>query len=433
MIKFIDGMGKDIKWIKSNINRPTAMEVEEQKNAVVDILNNVQQFGDDAILEYTYKFDGVKFDGSNYFEVSENEIKAAFKKVDKSFTDVLKKSRDNILKFHIMQKQNSWMSFKNGITLGQKIEPLEKVGVYVPGGRAAYPSSVLMNVIPAKVAGVDEIIMVTPPQRDGSINSNTLVAASISGVDRIFRIGGAQAIGALAFGTNTIPQVDKIVGPGNIYVALAKKEVYGYVDIDMIAGPSEILIVADDTANPEFIAADLMSQAEHDPMACAILITTSKQLGEAVMDNLNKQIINLSLKDTIKASLANYGAIITVDSINKAIDITNLIAPEHLELAVKNPFDWLGYIKNAGAIFLGQYTPEPLGDYMAGPNHVLPTGGTAKFFSPLGVENFIKKSSVISYTDKALCNIYKEVACFARAEGLTAHANSMQVRFEKNE
>jgi histidinol dehydrogenase len=410
------------------------MEAAKEKEIVASILKEVRERGDAALLEYSSRFDKADLGSPENMIVSEEEIQEAYVQADPGYVEILNKAAERILRFHEKQKQNSWVTFdEDGILLGQKVTPMERVGVYVPGGRAAYPSSVLMNVLPAKAAGVNEIIMVTPPKQDGKINPAVLAAAKTAGVDKIFKVGGAQAIGALAYGTGTIPKVDKIVGPGNIFVALAKKEVYGYVDIDMIAGPSEVLVIADETAQASCVAADLMSQAEHDPMASAILITDSRELIPQVKQELARQVQNLTLKDTILCSLSQYGACILVDSIKKAVMLSNAIAPEHLELSTADSMELLGSIRHAGAVFLGHYSPEPVGDYMAGPNHVLPTSGTARFFSPLGTDDFVKKSSVISYTRGALEQVYRDVADFARTEGLTAHANAMEVRFDKNE
>lgn len=397
---------------------------------VEEILNNIKEQGNRALIEYTNKFDSENVNENNLC-VNKEEIEEAYKIVDKEFLEAIKLAAENIRFFHEKQKKNSWMVTKEmGVILGQNIRPLENVGIYVPGGTASYPSSVLMNAIPAKVAGVTNVVMVTPPSKDGSINPNILVAADIAGVDKIYKVGGAQAVGALAFGTETIDKVDKIVGPGNIYVAMAKKSVYGYVDIDMIAGPSEILVIADEEANAEYIAADLMSQAEHDRLASSVLVTNSLKLAEEVKSELTRQVESLSRKDIILDSLQNYGVIIIVDSIKEAINMSNKIAPEHLELCVKEPFLILGDIKNAGSIFLGDYAPEPLGDYIAGPNHVLPTSGTARFFSPLSVDDFVKKSSFIHYSKEALLGVGKKIVKLAETEGLTAHANSISVRMK---
>lgn len=396
-------------------------------SAVTDILNNVKQNGDDAVREYTLKFDGHM---PSKFEISREEIDSSPDKCDRGFILALYKAADNIRDFHARQKQQSWLEPKqNGVILGQRIRGLKRVGVYVPGGTAAYPSSVLMNVIPAKIAGVKEIVMVTPPQKDGTANPDILAAAKIAGVDRVFLMGGAQAVAALAYGTQSVPKVDKIVGPGNIFVATAKKLLYGTVDIDMIAGPSEILIVADKSANSKFLAADLMSQAEHDKMASAILLTTSEETANETAKELSRQMQTLERRDIIKQSLNDFGAIIVCKDISEAVDFANELAPEHLELAVENPMEYIGRVDNAGSVFLGHYSPEPLGDYFAGPNHVLPTSGTARFFSPLSVDSFIKKSSFIYYTEPALSEAKDDIIKLAETEGLTAHANSIKVRF----
>lgn len=396
-------------------------------SAVTDILNNVKQNGDDAVREYTLKFDGHM---PSKFEISREEIDSSPDKCDRDFILALYKAADNIRDFHARQKQQSWLEPKqNGVILGQRIRGLKRVGVYVPGGTAAYPSSVLMNVIPAKIAGVKEIVMVTPPQKDGTANPDILAAAKIAGVDRVFLMGGAQAVAALAYGTQSVPKVDKIVGPGNIFVATAKKLLYGIVDIDMIAGPSEILIVADKSANPKFLAADLMSQAEHDKMASAILLTTSEETANETAKELSRQMQTLERRDIIEQSLNDFGAIIVCKDISEAVDFANELAPEHLELAVEKPMEYIGRVDNAGSVFLGHYSPEPLGDYFAGPNHVLPTSGTARFFSPLSVDSFIKKSSFIYYTEPALSEAKDDIIKLAETEGLTAHANSIKVRF----
>ena len=363
--------------------------------------------------------------------MTDAEIKEAYEKVDETLLAVIRKSLQNIKKYHEKQIQNSWFTSEDGIILGQKVTALEIAGVYVPGGKAVYPSSVLMNVLPAKVAGVDKIIMCTPPGKDGNVYPSTLVAAKEAGVDEIYKVGGAQAIAAMAFGTESIPKVDKIVGPGNIYVALAKKAVFGYVSIDSIAGPSEILVLADETANPRFVAADLLSQAEHDEMASAILITTSETLAKQVSEEVDRFVASLSRQEIMQKSLDNYGYILVADNMDDAIDATNEIASEHLEIVTKDPFHVMTKVRNAGAIFIGEYSSEPLGDYFAGPNHVLPTNGTAKFFSPLGVDDFIKKSSIISYSQEALEKVHKDIEQFATCEQLTAHANSIKVRFEE--
>lgn len=399
--------------------------------AVVEILNNVKENGDKAVFEYTQKFDKADINAENIV-VTDEEIKEAYTLVDEKLLTVIRKALVNITSYHEKQRQYSWFDTNpKGTILGQKVTPIEKVGVYVPGGKAVYPSSVLMNIVPAKVAGVERIIMTTPPGKDGKISPATLVAAKEAGVDVIYKVGGAQAIGALAYGTKSIPKVDKIVGPGNIYVALAKKSVYGHVSIDSIAGPSEILIIADETANPRFVASDLLSQAEHDEMASAILITTSEELAKNVTIEVDKFVAKLSRKEIIEKSLENYGYILIADSLNDAIDVANDIASEHLEIITKDPFNVMTKIKNAGAIFLGEYSSEPLGDYFAGPNHILPTNGTAKFFSVLSVDDFIKKTSIISYSREALEEIHSDIEFFATSEQLTAHANSIKVRFEK--
>ncbi len=401
----------------------------EYEDVVYEILGNVRKNGDAALLEYTEKFDKVSLT-SETLQVSKEEIESAYKEVDGELLEIIRKAIVNIREYHAKQVQNSWFDSKpNGTMLGQKVTPLERVGVYVPGGKAVYPSSVLMNILPAKVAGVDEIVMVTPAT-GGRVNPTTLVAANEAGVDVIYKVGGAQAIGALAYGTETIPKVDKIVGPGNIYVALAKKAVYGHVNIDSIAGPSEILVLADDTANPRFVAADLLSQAEHDELASAILVTTSEKLAEEVSIEVDRFIAELSRTEIMQASIDHYGYILLVDTLEEAIDTANEIASEHLEIMTKNPFEVMMKIRNAGAIFIGEYSSEPLGDYFAGANHVLPTNGTARFFSPLSVDDFIKKSSIISYSREALEAVHTDIERFAEAEQLTAHANSIKVRFE---
>ncbi|NSG32752.1 histidinol dehydrogenase [Coprococcus comes] len=401
--------------------------------SVKEILDKVKEEKDAAVFAYTAKFDGAELTADT-IEVTEAEIEEAYAQVDDTLLTVIRKAKDNIESYHAKQRQNSWFDSKpDGTILGQKITPLHRVGVYVPGGKAVYPSSVLMNVMPAKVAGVDEIIMVTPPGKNGKVSPNTLVAAKEAGVDKIYKVGGAQAIAALAYGTESIPKVDKIVGPGNIYVALAKKAVYGHVSIDSIAGPSEILVVADETANPRYVAADLLSQAEHDELASAILVTTSEKLAHEVSDQVDGFLKELSRADIISKSLDNYGYILLADTMEDVIDVANEIASEHLEIQTKNPFEVMTKIRNAGAIFIGEYASEPLGDYFAGPNHILPTNGTAKFFSPLSVDDFIKKSSIISYSREALQKVHKDIESFAKAEQLTAHANSMHVRFEEED
>lgn len=404
-------------------SRNTNKDVTE---TVSEIINNVMMNGDKAVREYTIKFDGKAPDA---FEVPKEELTALTANCDPEFIATLKKAADNIRNFHERQKQQSWLTTKdNGVIMGQRIRGLKRVGLYVPGGTAAYPSSVLMNAIPAKIAGVSELIMVTPPGKDGKPNPDIMAAAAIAGVDRVFLMGGAQAVAALAYGTESVPMVDKIVGPGNIFVATAKKLLYGTVDIDMIAGPSEILVLADESANPKFLAADLMSQAEHDKLASAILITTSDKLAEDTTKEIYRQVEELSRKDIIEYSLDNYGVIIVCDTMERAIELANELAPEHLEVCCENPMEYVGKLDNAGSVFLGNYSPEPLGDYFAGPNHVLPTSGTARFFSPLSVDTFVKKSSFIYYTEDALQNDSDDIIRFANTEGLTAHANSIIVR-----
>ena len=404
-------------------SRNTNKDVTE---TVSEIINNVMMNGDKAVREYTIKFDGKAPDA---FEVPKEELTALTADCDPEFIATLKKAADNIRNFHERQKQQSWLTTNdNGVIMGQRIRGLKRVGLYVPGGTAAYPSSVLMNAIPAKIAGVSELIMVTPPGKDGKPNPDIMAAAAIAGVDRVFLMGGAQAVAALAYGTESVPKVDKIVGPGNIFVATAKKLLYGTVDIDMIAGPSEILVLADESANPKFLAADLMSQAEHDKLASAILITTSDKLAEDTTKEIYRQVEELSRKDIIEYSLDNYGVIIVCDTMERAIELANELAPEHLEVCCENPMEYVGKLDNAGSVFLGNYSPEPLGDYFAGPNHVLPTSGTARFFSPLSVDTFVKKSSFIYYTENALQNDSDDIIRFANTEGLTAHANSIIVR-----
>ena len=405
----------------------------QYESAVAEIIETVKKGGDEALFSYTEKFDHCKMDAA-HIRVPREEIDEAYQKVDADFVEVMKKSAANIRAFHEKQLRNSWFDPKpDGTILGMKILPIAIAGVYVPGGKAAYPSSVLMNVLPAKVAGVERIIMTTPPGADGKVNPGTLVAAHIAGVDEIYKVGGAQAIAAMAFGTQSIPKVDKITGPGNIFVALAKKACFGYVSIDSIAGPSEILVIADETANPRYVATDLLSQAEHDELASAILITTSKTLADQVSVEVDRFVANLSRREIIEKSLNNYGYILLVDSLDEAADTANEIASEHLEILTKDPFAMMTKIRNAGAIFLGEYSSEPLGDYFAGPNHVLPTNGTARFFSPLNVDDFLKKTSIISYSRPALEKIHQDIECFAENEGLTAHANSIRVRFEKED
>lgn len=416
--------------ILENLLKRSPNSYGEFEGRVNEIIENVRANRDAAIFDYTKRFDGADINAENIL-VTEDEIKEAYEKVDEKLLTVIRKALVNIRKYHEKQRQYSWFdSEESGIILGQKVTALEKVGVYVPGGKAVYPSSVLMNIVPAKVAGVKTIVMTTPPGKDGKVNPATLVAAKEAGVDAIYKVGGAQAIAALAFGTESVPKVDKIVGPGNIYVALAKKAVFGFVSIDSIAGPSEIMVLADETANPRFVAADLLSQAEHDEMASAILVTTSRDLAEQVSKEVEGFAAQLSRKEIIQKSLDNYGYILVAESMDEAIATVNEIASEHLELVTKNPFETMTKIRNAGAIFVGEYSSEPLGDYFAGPNHVLPTNGTAKFFSPLSVDDFIKKSSIISYSREALEPIYKDIVQFAECEQLTAHANSIRVRFE---
>ena len=401
-------------------------EFEGRVNAIIEEVRNNR---DQAVFNYTKQFDGADINAGNIL-VTEEEIAEAYEQVDTTLLAVIRKSLVNIKKYHEKQVQNSWFTTEDGIILGQKVTALATVGVYVPGGKAVYPSSVLMNVLPAKVAGVDRIVMCTPPGKDGKVYPSTLVAAKEAGVDEIYKVGGAQAIAAMAFGTESVPKVDKIVGPGNIYVALAKKAVFGYVSIDSIAGPSEILVLADETANPHFVAADLLSQAEHDELACAILITTSQKLAEEVSAEIDQFVAELSRKEIIQKSLDNYGYILVADNMEEAIDTVNAIASEHMEIVTADPFHVMTKIRNAGAIFIGEYSSEPLGDYFAGPNHVLPTNGTAKFFSALSVDDFIKKSSIISYSREALEKVHKDIEQFAECEKLTAHANSIRVRFE---
>ncbi len=397
-------------------------------SVVREIIETVRTGGDKAVKDYTVRFDGK---APECLEVSREELKASLEQCDPDFVETLRKAANNISDFHTRQKQQSWLTTKeNGVILGQRIRGLARVGLYVPGGTAAYPSSVLMNAIPAKIAGVKELIMTTPPQKDGKPNPAIMAAAYIAGVDRVFLMGGAQAVAALAYGTESVPRVDKIVGPGNIFVATAKKLLYGVVDIDMIAGPSEILVLADESADPKFLAADLMSQAEHDRLASAILVTTSETLANATVKELERQVQTLERREIILESLANFGVIIICDSMDKAVKMANDLAPEHLEVCCKDPLEYIGKLDNAGSVFLGNYSPEPLGDYFAGPNHVLPTSGTARFFSPLSVDSFVKKSSFIYYTDDALKADKDDIIRFANTEGLTAHANSIIVRYE---
>lgn len=418
------------KNILSDLLKRSPNNYDTYQDSVNEILANVKENGDKAVFEYTAKFDGATLT-KDTIRVTEEEINEAYEKLeDKELVDIIRKAIVNIKDHHEKQLRQSWFSSRpDGSLLGQKITPLERVGVYVPGGKAAYPSSLLMNVVPAKVAGVDEIVMVTPPGKDGVINPTTLVAAKEAGVDTILKVGGAQAIAALAYGTESIKKVDKIVGPGNIFVALAKKAVYGHVGIDSIAGPSEVMVIADETANPRYVAADLLSQAEHDELASSILVTTSEELAKKVSEEVDGFVKVLSRKEIIEKSLENFGYILLVDTMDEAVDVANEIASEHLEIVTKDPFNTMTKIRNAGAIFLGEYSSEPLGDYFAGPNHVLPTNGTAKFFSPLNVDDFMKKSSIIYYSREALEPVSSDVIKFAKAEGLTAHANSIEVRF----
>lgn len=436
----IRGMGINMRIVKLNeeskenllkdLLKRSPSQYTEYEKTVAEIISNVRENGDKAIFEYTQKFDGFDMT-ANDLVVTREEIDAAYQEMDDEYIEVIKKSAANIRSFHEKQLRQSFFTTKDdGSILGQRITPIARAGVYVPGGKAAYPSSVLMNVIPAKVAGVEEIVMTTPCNKEGKVNSGTLVAADIAGVDKIYKVGGAQAIAALAFGTQSIKKVDKITGPGNIFVALAKKSVYGHVSIDSIAGPSEILVMADETSNPRFVAADLLSQAEHDELASAILITTSEKIAHQVNDEINKFLNTLERSTIMEKSIENYGYILVADSIQSAVDAANDIASEHLEILMKNPWEVMPMIKNAGAIFLGEYSSEPLGDYFAGPNHILPTNGTARFFSPLSVDDFIKKTSIISYSKAGLEAVHKDIELFAHKEGLTAHENSIKVRFE---
>ncbi len=416
--------------LMSDLLKRTTDDYGEQEVVVKEILKNVHDNGDAALFDYTKKFDKADLNAGN-IKVTDAEIEEAYGQVDGDLIEVIRKAIKNISDFHELQKRNSWINtYDNGSVLGQRVTPIESAGVYVPGGKAAYPSTVLMNVLPAKVAGVSRIIMTTPCNAEGKVYPTTLVAAKEAGVQDIYKVGGAQAIAALAYGTESIPKVDKIVGPGNIFVAIAKRLVYGHVSIDSIAGPSEILVLADETATAEYVAADLLSQAEHDELASATLVTTSEKLANEVSEWVDKFTAELSRKDIIQKSLDNFGNIFVADSMADAIDATNEIAPEHLEILTANPWETMTQVKNAGAIFLGEYSSEPLGDYFAGPNHVLPTNGTARFFSPLGVDDFIKKSSIICYSEEALRAVHTDIEAFAKAEGLTAHANSIAVRFK---
>ena len=428
MINIIKTDGKTEQEFLAQVRERSSKTNKDVTAVVSDIIENVRLRGDEAVREYTIRFDG---QAPESFEVPRDEIAAACQRCDPAFIETLKKAADNIRDFHSRQKQQSWLTTKeNGVILGQRVRGLSRVGLYVPGGTAAYPSSVLMNAIPAKIAGVKELIMVTPPLKNGKPNPDIMAAAAIAGVDRVFLMGGAQAVAALAYGTQSVPKVDKIVGPGNIFVATAKKLLYGNVDIDMIAGPSEILVLADESADPKFLAADLMSQAEHDRLASAILVTTSMETADATVKELTRQMEGLSRKEIIDESLTNYGVIIVCDNMDQAVEMANELAPEHLEVCCNNPMEYVGKLDNAGSVFLGNYSPEPLGDYFAGPNHVLPTSGTARFFSPLSVDSFIKKSSFIYYTQQALANDKDDIVRFANTEGLTAHANSIIVRFD---
>lgn len=425
-MRFITGSKEEIL---GQLHRFSGDEVQAETEAVVKaIITEVRADGDDALFRFTERFDGVKLTD---FRVPQEALEQAFNQVEPDFIEALEQAKANILSYHQKQKQSGFVDTeKNGVLRGQLIRPLETAGIYVPGGTAAYPSSVLMNILPAKIAGVPRIIMVTPPGKDG-MNPHILAAAAIAGADEVYQIGGAQAIAALAFGTDSIPKVDKIVGPGNLFVALAKREVFGIVDIDMIAGPSEIVVVADATANPRFVAADLLSQAEHDKLARAILITTSEQFGKSVADEVEKQLQTLPRVEIATASIANFGQVIVTETLADAFEIMNDIAPEHLEIQLENAIDYLSYVKNAGSVFLGAYASEPLGDYFAGPNHVLPTSGTARFFSPLGVADFCKRTSFISYTKEALAKEKDAIVLLAEKEGLTAHARAIQIRFEE--
>ena len=421
------------KDILENLLKRSPNNYGKFEAAVADILANVKEKGDEALFSYTKEFDKVEVTPET-IRVTEAEIEEAYKAVDASLLEVIRKALVNIRSYHEKQRQNSWFtSTENGTMLGQKVTPLNRVGVYVPGGKAVYPSSVLMNIVPAKVAGGPHIVMTTPPGKDGKVNPSTLVAAKEAGADEIYKVGGAQAIGALAYGTASIPKVDKIVGPGNIFVALAKKAVYGHVSIDSIAGPSEILVLADETANAHYVAADLLSQAEHDEMASAILITTSTELAQNVEKEIEGYLKVLSRKEIIEKSLENFGYILIAEDMDEAIEAANEIASEHMEIVTKNAFEVMMKVRNAGAIFIGEYSSEPLGDYFAGPNHVLPTNGTAKFFSALSVDDFIKKSSIVYYSRTALQEIHKDIIQFASSEQLTAHANSIAVRFEEED
>ncbi len=428
IVQLEEGSRKDLL---ENLLKRSPNNYEEYTDRVMEIVNRVRREGDAALFDYTSRFDGARIT-KDTIRVTASEVEEAYRLVEPELLQVIRRALGNIRAYHEKQRRYSWFDSKeNGTMLGQKVTPIASCGVYVPGGKAVYPSSVLMNIVPAKVAGVGKIVMTTPPGKDGKVNPNTLVAAMEAGADEVYKVGGAQAVAALAFGTESIPKVDKIVGPGNIYVALAKKAVFGYVSIDSIAGPSEILVLADETANPRFVAADLLSQAEHDEMASAILVTTSRELAQAVSEEVDRFLEKLSRKAILEKSLENYGYLLVADSLSDAIDAANEIASEHLEIVTKDPFYVMTKIKNAGAIFLGEYASEPLGDYFAGPNHILPTNGTAKFFSPLSVDDFIKKSSIVYYAKEALEAVHTDIETFAKAEQLTAHANSIAVRFEK--
>ena len=427
-MKITKANGKAEYALIENLKKRAGEADQKIVDIVSTIIRNVKENGDDAVREYTVRFDGSV---PNKTVITKEELQSYLDMVDDDFKSAIIKAKDNIYDFHLRQAQQSWMTTKeNGVIMGQRVRGLHRVGIYVPGGTAAYPSSVLMNAVPAKIAGVKEIIMVTPPGKDGNPNPNIMAAAAVAGVDKVFMVGGAQAVAALAYGTERIPKVDKIVGPGNIFVATAKKLLYGIVDIDMVAGPSEILIVADKTADPSFLAADLMSQAEHDKLASAILLTTSADLARATLHEIDKQIKDLERQNIIEESLENYGEIIVCESLDQAISFANELAPEHLELCVSEPLKYIGKVDNAGSVFLGNFSPEPLGDYFAGPNHVLPTSGTARFFSPLGVDSFVKKSSFIYYTPQELSKAKDDIITLAESEGLTAHANSISVRFK---
>lgn len=427
MISIINVNGTDEVTFLNRLSERIGSVNEEVTASVTQILRDVKARGDEAVAEYTKKFDGQL---PPSFEVSRDEINDALTEADPAFVDAMLNAVANITEFHNRQKQQSFIDAKpNGVLMGQRIRGLKRVGLYVPGGTAAYPSSVLMNAIPAKIAGVEEIIMVTPPRKDGTANPDILVAAALCGVDRVFLMGGAQAVAALAYGTEMVPKVDKIVGPGNIFVATAKKLLFGEVDIDMIAGPSEILILADETAEPSYLAADLMSQAEHDKLASSILVTTSAEIAQKTKEELLRQVQTLSRREIIEESLQRFGAIFVCETTDQAVELANRLAPEHLEVMMADPVSYIGKLDNAGSVFLGKYSPEPLGDYYAGPNHVLPTSGTARFFSPLSVDAFIKKSSYIYYTQEALANAKDDIILLAEKERLTAHANSIRVRF----